>query len=165
MKLFLIIISSLFFVLSCAAQLPKEMPEDLIISLHNGGGMTRSYKKIRIDGGVLEYSELTGNREMPGKWSAKIIGEDLARLYKVFVENRFDMIKNDERKGIVHDAGSENISISVRKTRSFHVTYGKNSPLSGNNLLRYQAVSRAIYELVSRYQDRKTNDSSTDKGQ
>lgn len=163
MKLFFIV-SSLFCVLSCAAQsqLPKEMPEKVIISLNNGGGMTRSYKKIRIENGILEFAELAGNRETPEKWSAKITGEDLAKLYKVFVENKFDMIKNGERRGIVYDAGSENISISVNITKSFQVTYGKNSPLSGKNLERYQAISRAIYDLVSRYQDRKTNDLSTD---
>ena len=147
---------SLFFVLSCAAQsqLPKEMPENLIISLHNGGGKTRSYKKIRIENGVLEFTELTGNGKIPQKWSAKIADEDMAKLYRVFVVNKFDLIKNDERKGIVYDAGSENISISVGKTRSFQISYGKNSPLSVKNLMSFQSVSKAIYDLVSGYQDK-----------
>lgn len=163
MKLFLFIILSLFLAQACEAQsqLPEAMPEEVRISLNESGGMSRAYKKIRIENGVLEFEELTGgNRQAPQKWSAKISAEDLAGLYRVFVENKFDAVKNDTRQGVVYDAGSQSISITVNKTKSFQVTYGKNSPLSGRNLQRYKAVSEAIFELVAQYENRKSIDSS-----
>jgi hypothetical protein len=155
MKLLVIIILSLFFIQDCAAQtqLPAEIPESVTVDLYEGGGKTRAYKKITIDGGVLEFEELIGGAQAPQKWSAKISREDLAKLYKIFVENRFDTIKNDERKGIVYDAGSERISISLDKLKFFGVSYGKNSPLSGKNLERYQAVRRALDDLIMKYKD------------
>ena len=152
MRLLVIIILSLILIEGCAAQetrLPAEMPEKISVSLNVSGGMSRSYKKITIDEGVLEFEELRGGGQLPQKWSAKISGEDLAKLYKVFVENRFETIKNDEPKVRAYDAGSERISISINKLKSFGVTYGKNSPLSGKNLERYEAVRRAIYDLIT----------------
>ncbi|HVE59805.1 MAG TPA: hypothetical protein VNB22_23535, partial [Pyrinomonadaceae bacterium] len=146
---------SLFFVQACAAQsqLPAEMPENITVYLNVSGGMMRAYKKITIDDGVLEFEELKGNRQNPQKWSAKISRQDLAKLYKTFVENKFDTIKNDKREGIVYDAGSESISISINKLKSFGVTYGKNSPLSGKNLTRYQAVRKALEDLIAQSQN------------
>ena len=117
--------------------------------------MLRAYKRITIDGRDLKFEELKGNQQEPLKWSAAINDEDLAKLYKTFVDNKFDTIKNDARKGIVYDAGSENISISSGASFSFQTSSGPNSPLSGRNLERYQAVSRAIDDLVSLYKDRK----------
>jgi hypothetical protein len=164
MKLFLIIIFSVFFVQGCEAQsqLPKEMPENIDISFNESGGMSRSYKRIKIENGVLQFEELTGNQQNPQKWSAKVSRENLEKLYKVFVENRFDAIKNDERKEMVYDAGSETISISVSVTKSFQVTYGKNSPLSGSNLRRYQAVSKAIEDFIVRHQNQSDDNSSNE---
>ena len=154
MKLFVLIMSSLFFIQGCAAQseLPAKMPEKITVSWNLTGGMSRSYTKVRIAEGVLEFEELKGGRQNSRKWSAKVSREDLVKLYQTFVENRFDTIKNDKREGIVYDAGSESISISINKLKSFGVTYGKNSPLSGKNLERYQKVKRAIDELIAKYQ-------------
>src|SRR5215213_3613075 len=155
MKLLVIIILSLFLIQSCAAQtqLPAEMPENITVYLNESGGMRRAYKKITIDTGVLEFEELKGGSQSPQKWSANISREDLAKLYKIFVENRFDSIKNDERQGTVYDAGSERISISINKLKSFGVSYGKNSPLSGKNLERYQTVRRALDDLIMKYKN------------
>ncbi|MEP6850383.1 MAG: hypothetical protein ABI999_16100 [Acidobacteriota bacterium] len=152
MRLFLIILS-LFFAASCAAQshLPKQLPSDLQISYSEGGGMLRAYKRITIEGGKLDFEELRGDRQEPEKWSATMSADDVAKLYKVFVENRFDTIKNDKRNGIVYDAASENIAISAGAAFSFHVTSGRNSPLSGSNLKHYDAVGIAIADLVAKY--------------
>ena len=132
MKLFVIIMLSLFLAEGCAAQtqLPAELPEDIVISLNASGAMSRSYKKIRIENGVLEFEQTKNNRLDLEKWSVKISREELVKLYKTFIENKFETIKNDERKGTAYDAGSESISISINKTKSFSITYGKNSPLS-----------------------------------
>jgi hypothetical protein len=155
MKLFVIIILSLILIQGCEAQtaLPAEMPENITVSLNLTGAMSRRYIKATIDDGVLEYEELVGGAQEPRKWSARILRADLAKLYSVFVENKFDTIKNDERKGTVYDAGSERISISINKQQSFGVTSGKNSPLSGANLERYEKVSRTLYDLIAVYKN------------
>jgi hypothetical protein len=153
MKLSVIIIFSLFLIQSCEAQtaLPKEMPENIRVYLNESGGMRRAYTKVTIDEGMLEFEQLTGGQTGAQKWSARLSPEDLAKLYKTFVENKFDTVKNDERQGIVYDAGSESISISINKLKSFGVTYGKNSPLSGDNLKRYRAVRSALDDLIAKY--------------
>jgi len=155
----LLIILSLFFAANCEAQshLPKQMPSELHISSSISGGMLRAYTRITIDGHDLKFEELKGNQPEPLKWSAAINDQDLEKLYKAFVDNKFDTIKNDARKGIVYDAGSENISISSGSSFSFQTSSGPNSPLSGRNAERYQVVSQAIDDLVSRYRDKKTN--------
>jgi hypothetical protein len=154
MKLFVITMLSLFLIVGCDAQsqLPVEMPENITVYLDKSGAMRRAYKKITIDDGVLEFEELKGGGQTPQKWSAAVAREDLVKLYKIFVENRFDTIKNDEPKGRAYDAGSESISISINKLKSFDVIYGKNTPLSGNNLERYLAVSKALDDLIAKYQ-------------
>ena len=145
--------SSLFFIQGCAAQsaLPAKMPANITVYWNQSGGMSRSYTKVTIDDGVLVFEDLRGSRQKPQKWSAAVSREDLANLYKVFVDNKFDTIENDERKGIVYDAGSESISISINKLKSFGVTYGKNSPLSGKNLERYRKVRRALEDMIEKY--------------
>lgn len=154
MKLFLFIMS-LFLIQTCQAQsqLPKQMPEKVVFSLSQNGGMSRSYKKIKIENGVLEFEELKGNQNDPQKWSVNISAGEIEKLYKVFFESKFDLIKNDARQGIVYDAGSENIVISFSRSKYFHVASGKTSPLSGNNLSRYQSVRMAIYNLIGKYQN------------
>jgi hypothetical protein len=147
---------SLFLIQGCAAQesrLPKEMPEKITVYLNLTGGMSRSYKRITIDEGVLEFEESKSGRQNPQKRSANISREELAKLYRTFVENRFDTIENDRPKSKAYDAGSESISISLDKLKSFNVIYGKNSPLSGKNLERYEAVRKAIYDLLARSQN------------
>lgn len=152
MKLFGCLMLSLFFIQGCGAQteLPAEMPENITVYWNISGGMSRSYTKVTIDEGVIEFEELRGAQK-PQKWSATISRADLTNLYKIFVENRFDTIENDKRERIVYDAGSESISISINKLKSFGVTYGKNSPLSGKNLERYQKVRSALEKLLAKY--------------
>lgn len=164
MKLLVFIILSLFLINGCDAQskLPAQMPEKITIYLNESGGMRRAYKKITIDEGVIEFKELKGGQQNPQKWTATVAREDLANLYKILVENKFDTIKNDEREAIVYDAGSESISISINKLKSYGVTYGKNSPLSGKNLQSYQAVRRAVYDLIEKYRNEQSNDAGNE---
>ena len=101
----------------------------------------------------LKFEELKGGDRQPEEWSATLSDEDLTKLYNAFVESRFDTVRNDKATLAATDAISETISMTVGRSAAFQVTYGKNSPLSGRNLERYQAVSRAIDGLVSVYKD------------
>jgi predicted DNA-binding protein len=169
MKKIIAIIMGLFFIQGCEAQsrMPQEMPERVRISLTESGGMMRAYKKIEIEEGLLEIEELKSGQQDPQKRTIKISREDLSGLYQVFAASKFDTIKNDERAGIVHDAGSERITISFDPAKFFGVTSGRNTPLSGQNLQRYQSVRKAIDDLVARAQnkpdDNAVNESEMEK--
>lgn len=151
-RIFLITLLSLFWSDKCQAQsqLPAKMSEKVSFSLNEGGGMSRSYKKINIEDGKVQFEELIDNQTGLQKWTANISNEEIAKLYKVFFDNAFDQIKNDKRKEIVYDAGSETISISIANAKSYNVTYGKNSLLSGRNLRNYQTIRKAIYDLIEK---------------
>jgi len=107
---------------------------------------------------MLGFDELKGSGGRQGKGSKEISAKDVEKLYRVFLDNRFDTIKNDKRIETVHDAGSEYISLSLGIGKTFNAVYGKNSPLSGSNLRGYQAVSKAINDLLSKYKEGGSSD-------
>ncbi len=151
----LIALSCLFLIFGCdvRSQLPEKMPDDVSISLNQTGGMMRAHKRITVTADKLEFDELTGGGAPQIKWTKLIDRKDAEKLYATFVENRFDMIRNDKRTEIVYDAGSEHISLSLGIGRTVSAVYGKNSPMSGTSLRHFQAVSKAIDDLLTRYQD------------
>lgn len=151
---------SLFLVFGCDArsQLPGKMPDEVSISLNQTGGMMRAHKKITVTATTLEFDELKGNRTPQTKWTKEISHKDAEKLYRAFVDNKFDTIKNDKRTEIVYDAGSEYISLSLGIGQTFNAVYGKNSPLSGANLRRFQAVSKAMNDLLAKYQNGEVGD-------
>lgn len=141
--------------LECDAQtsrLPKEMPDALEINFNKNAGMLFAYTKIEIARQTITVEEKAGNEQQARRWSAKITAEEQENLYKIFVENKFDTLKNDKREGIIYDAGSEGISINAGNGAFYSISYGPNTPLSGDNLKRYQAVSGAISALRLRYE-------------
>lgn len=150
----ILILLMLIMFASCEAQskLPKEMPSDVEMNFNENGGMTPYFTSIKIKGESLNYKARlpqTGQKEIT--WTANISGADKAKLYQLFVENKFDSIKNEERKGIVYDAGSEGVNISFGK-ESFQVSSGANSPLSSQNQTRYHAVADEFEKLAKKYE-------------
>lgn len=151
------IAAPLFF--QCAAdllkktELPAEMPAGTKMSFHKNGGMLPTFKEIKVSEDLLVIESRGPRESQPQSFYAEIAPEDARALYRVFVENRFDRIKNDKRDGIVYDAPSESIYIRAGKA-SKNISYGPNSPLSGSNLRGYKAVKQAIEKLAEKYQDR-----------
>jgi len=161
----IIIVLMNFSAFECDAQtsrLPKEMPENVEIHFNRGGGMRYAYTKIEIANQTIKIEEKNGDEKTPRKWSAKITREEQENLYKLFVEKKFDTIKNDKREGIVYDAGSEGISINAGTGAFYNISYGLNSPMSGDNLKRYKAIADAIHALRSRYEGKAQKTSDTD---
>ena len=155
--LFFTVILSLLC-MACHAQqtaLPPEMPANFSVSYHQGGAMARSYRKFEIEDGVLSYEELKSHGQPKILWTSKVEPAELAKLYYAFRSNAFDLIENDERDRIVHDAGSESIALSLGADKSYRVTYGHNSPLSGRDLERYRAVKKALDSLLDRHRPAK----------
>jgi hypothetical protein len=146
-----------FSAVECSAQasrLPKEMPEGVEINFNQNAGMIFAFTKIEIVNLTLSVEEKAADEKQARKWSAKIEKSELENLYKHFVENKFDTIKNDERKGIIFDAGSEGISLNAGTGAYYSISYGPNSPLSGDNLKRYQTIAGAIKTLRSKYDNK-----------
>ena len=153
------------FAAQCSAQasrLPKKMPENAEISFNKSAGMIFAFTNIVITNQTMTIEEKDGSEQQARKWSVKIEPEEQENLYKIFVENGFDTIKNEEPKGIVHDAGSEGISLNLGAAAFYSVASGANSPLSAANQKRYQQIASAINALRSKYEGKmqKTADSN-----
>jgi hypothetical protein len=136
------------------SNLPKAAPAGVEISFHQDAGMIHAYKKINIAGNVLTYEELKDNQKNPVKWTIKIPAAEQSSLYALFVENNFDLIKNEEREGIVYDAGSETVFLKLDQQTLYSVSYGANSPLSKENTLKYQQIANAIRALSEKYKSK-----------
>ncbi|HRH40564.1 MAG TPA: hypothetical protein PKY82_02890 [Pyrinomonadaceae bacterium] len=152
MKILLLLMLMMFASCEAQSKLPKEMPSDVEMNFNENGGMTQFFTSIRIKGESLNYKARlpqTGQKEIT--WTAKISAADKANLYQLFVENKFDTIKNEPNKGIVYDAGSEGVNISFGK-ESFQVSSGANSPLSAQNQKRYSAVAGEFEKLAKKYE-------------
>lgn len=130
------------------SKLPKTIPARTVIKFDETGGKG-NYKSISISENVLYFEEKRGIQQTI-KWAAKISNEDENNLYRVFVNNKFDLIKNDAREGTVYDAGSEGISLTVNN-KIYSKNYGPNSPMSGDAQKHYRAVFKAINDLAELY--------------
>ncbi len=137
--------------------LPKEMTENTEMSFSENGGMSPYSKTIKIKEFDLTVEE-SSVKNKKNVWTAKITREEKIELYQIFVENKFDLIKNEENKTITHDAGSEGVFIKTGD-KFYNVSYGANAPLSSANLERYKNVSNAINELEAKYQNKSKTDS------
>src|SRR5215218_9637584 len=92
-----------FSVFECGAQtskLPREMPETAEIRFNKNAGMLYAFTNIAIANRTITVEEKNGDEKEPRKWSARILPEEQENLYKIFVENKFDTVKNDIREGI-----------------------------------------------------------------
>jgi len=154
----LLIFLTNFSAFECSAQksskLPVQLPEKVEIHFTKNAGMIFAFTKIAITNQAITVEEKDGSEKQARKWSAKIELDELENLYRVFVENRFDTLKNEERKGIVYDAGSEGVSITIGTGASYSISYGPNSPLSADHRKRYQAVADAINALRAKYESK-----------
>ena len=78
---------------------------------------------------------------------------DKRNLYKVFVKNRFDVIKNDKTINGPNDRSSEEVRIDLSPNYNLsHFIYY--SALNEDNLTRYNAVKSAIFELYEKYKNK-----------
>ncbi|MEZ5425679.1 MAG: hypothetical protein R2747_05400 [Pyrinomonadaceae bacterium] len=130
--------------------LPAEMPDNTTMSWSENGGMAPTFKRIEIRGEQLVVTQRTFQDREPKSWYAKISLDDKKIAYRVFYDNKFDLIVNDKREGTVYDAGSEGVSIRAERV-SKHISSGPNSPLSGRNLSRYEAAAAAVKALAEKY--------------
>lgn len=160
LKIFLlhiIIFASLINPAACStfslqkSELPKEMPENTEMSFSENGGMSPYSKTIKIKDLDLTVEESSAKNKK-NVWTAKITKVEKNELYQIFVENKFDLIKNEENKTITYDAGSEGVFIKAGD-KFYNVSYGANAPLSYANLERYKTVANAINELEAKYQN------------
>lgn len=134
------------------SELPEQMPDDVEMTYNENGGMSPAYTQIKVSGKLLFVETKTIQDKTPNSWSAEITADDQKKLYQAFVDNKFDTVKNDERKEIVYDAPSSGIYIKAGKLYK-NISSGDNSPLSGANAKRWRNVHTAFTELEAKYRD------------
>lgn len=134
------------------SELPKEMPDNTMMRFRENGGMAATFKEVSVSGNQIIIKQKTFKERTPRIFYAGISIEEKKALYTTFVENKFDTIMNDERDGIVYDAPSEGIYIRAGRITK-NISYGANSPLSGANLRRYQAIKNTIVNLETKYKN------------
>lgn len=160
MKTFLLGVVATFMSLSifdCNARLsklPEEIPEKVEINFRKKLGMTNAGTNIKISNQTIQVEEKKANETKSDQWSAQIKKDEQEKLYRIFVENKFDTVANDKSELFTSDAGSESISIDLGNGEKYDKSYGVNEPLSGDSLQRYQAVSGVIQELWKKYENK-----------
>lgn len=131
-------------------KLPKEMPENTRFRYSENGGMAPSWYRIEVKGNVLSVEDKDMQEEKAAMWYAEISKTDKEAVYKIFVEGKFDLIKNEKPEGTVYDAGSQSVYIRAGKV-SKNLSYGPNSPLSKKNASKWRAAATAIKTLANKY--------------
>lgn len=98
--------------------LPESRPSDISFRYHVNGGMMYYYENLYISADSCYYEVNDGGAI--SKTYFKLTGEQLDKLYDVFVENDFDRITTYEEK--VYDRGGENISLGWDKRKSYSIS-------------------------------------------
>ncbi|MCB1023849.1 MAG: hypothetical protein KDB79_05655 [Acidobacteria bacterium] len=129
------------------------MPGNVRMKWSENGGMAPTGKSIEIGGNELIIKTKTFKVREEVVETYELTSDEMKEVYKHFVDNKFDTIRNDKADGITYDAGSEGIYLRDGKV-SKNVSLSPNSPLSGSNLTRYSAVAAAIKRLAGKYAKR-----------
>jgi len=133
------------------SELPEKMPENTSFRYSRNGGMAPSWYRVEVKGLQILVEDKDMQKDNADKWSASITLQEKIAIYKIFVENKFDLVENYEPDSITYDAVSEGVYLRAGKVSS-NVSYGDNSPLSRINSSRYRAVANAIKELAKKYE-------------
>ena len=134
-----------------SSKLPARMPETVKMSYYKGDGRVIRSTTISIEGDQLSYKQTTGPERNDQNWTKKITPADKAALYKAFVDNKFDLIKNDPGSQ-ANDTPSESIWLSLDTDKATQVTWDPiRSPLSGVSRKRFEAVRQALLDLAEKY--------------
>lgn len=136
------------------SQIPPIMPSgvEMIYSSENGHSGRGTF--IKITGKTLYHENVNsiyGSREY---WSVRISGDEASELYRVFVENEFDLIKRKRRAHQVFDTGSSDLILKLDENTTLRPGYADDPQLPGEINERYLAVYDAIFNLVKIYESR-----------
>jgi len=134
--------------------LPAAMPSDFEARFLESGGLSPKYNSKRLDGNTL-YVETKAfeSRELK-EFFVKISKADKETLYKVFVENNFDLIKYETTDVYITDVITQSISLQAGGKR-YSFQSNPNAPFSAVNEKRFGNVLQAIFNLESKYKSEK----------
>ena len=131
--------------------LPKDMPENTVIKYSGNGGMAPAWYRVEITEQIMTVEDKKMGNKKANRWYAEITKAEKEAVYKVFVENKFDLVKNEKRQSIVYDAPSERISLRAGKLFSKGISYGANSRVSPKNAARLSAIETTIKNLAEKH--------------
>ncbi len=134
------------------SKLPETMPEQTTISYSESYGMSPYFITIEITGDTLTFTEHPPAINVGEiKWFKKIKIADKEKLYKLFVKNKFDKIKNKQAKKITYDAPSKGISIILSPDIMYNAHSNANFLLSDKDGIRFYTIVNAIKDLATKY--------------
>jgi hypothetical protein len=130
------------------AELPVEMPRTVEFHYMYHNGQT-ALTKIDVKNGIVEYEHRESMTSWPVKRKRTLSRAELEALYRIFVENRFDEIRNDSPVNNANDTANDRISIDLGPRGYIQVVLDPIvSPLSGDSLKRFEAVKSAMFMLL-----------------
>lgn len=133
-----------------SSSLPEQMPDNVVFTYHSNGGMLPAWRRITIRDDELSIEDKKPDNKYPAFQYTAVSTKQQASLYKIFRENKFDLIENYEPSEITYDAGSESLSVRI-PGESHSVSSGDNSPMTTEHGRRYANAARAFFELVKNY--------------
>lgn len=155
----LIFMASLFALMVAAAmaqsKLPADVPTGISIYFHRDGGMSPHYRTVTINGRELKCEGLKEHDNTRENFTVTITEAELKSLYKVFVEHKFDLMKNLDSRGLVHDASVKRITLGIGTGKDVDVSMGANDLLSESDAKSFKRIADAIEGLVDKYSAKK----------
>lgn len=132
--------------------LPKTMPQDFEVRYLEQGGLSPKFNSIRLDANTLYVEAKAFESPKRNESFAEISETDKESLYKVFVENDFDLIGYETSDVYFTDVIVQ--SISLRADGKVHrFQSDKNKPFSKINEQRFGNVLQAILSLENKYKN------------
>ena len=130
------------------SKLPAEMPPTVQFHyMYHNGQMTLT--TIDVKNGIVEYEHRESGMSPTIKRKRTLSSKELEALYRVFVDNRFDLIRNDPRVEYANDTSNDRISIDLGPGSYIQIVFDPiMSPLSGESLKRFEAIKNAMFKLL-----------------
>ena len=144
---------------SCEAQtkpeaqtkLPKELPPSVEIIYISQGSFAPTFFSPVIAGDTMKVVDEPPDAERKRfSWNAKLNDDDLKNLYQVFVENKFDSIKPNEKID-VPDGKSRSIELKFDGKR-FYAVKGDGIETTKVSGERFNNVEKAVGDLVKKHE-------------
>lgn len=153
----LLIVIALTVLLGCStvktqissSNLPEQMPDGLVVKYSEDHGMSPSWFQIEIKNDELMVRKKKASEDLEQVRFVTLSNDEQAAIYKIFRDNRFDLIENTKPEDIAYDAGGDSIRIRIGKI-SHRVSSGMNSPIASGMGTNYRAVKKALKDLVRR---------------
>ena len=131
--------------------LPVKMPAYTEMAYRKNGDGYLLITSLTIKNDSLFYYERKEDDKTEIRWQTAISMEEEEMIYRLFRANKIDLVKNEPANIRWEGAASEDLYLSY-DTINYHVRYGANTPLSQQELKRFNTVKDKVNALKEKYQ-------------